>query len=115
MKTTISFFILFLFSITTNAQLISRFTWETNPVTTAVSGANAISVSSYATVSAGGSNGKGLNPGAGSNDINLVLDGSVFNVPALDISIDFRREESQASFFYRGALFNFGMDNANLA
>ena len=76
---------------------------------------NAISVSSYATVSAGGTNGtKGLNPGNGSNDINLTLDGAAFNVPALDITVDFRREESQASFFYRGSNFNFGMNGGTL-
>jgi hypothetical protein len=74
------------------AQLISRFTWESNP-TTAIAGSNTISVSSYATVSNGGKNSsKGLNPGNGSNDINLVLDGTAFNVQAIDISVDFRRE-----------------------
>jgi hypothetical protein len=114
MKKIVPFLIILLVSITTSAQVISRFTWESNP-TTAISGSNAVSVSSYATVSTGGCNGtKGLNPGAGSNDINLVLDGSSFNVPAIDISIDFRREESQATFFYRGSFFDFGMNAGSL-
>ncbi|HTL07812.1 MAG TPA: hypothetical protein VL307_06130 [Chitinophagaceae bacterium] len=98
-----------------NAQLISWFTWESNPVTKAVAGANGLSVSSYATVGTGGKNGKGLSPGPGSNDINLVLDGANFNVPALDIQLDFRREESQASFLNRGSYFNFGMSGGNLS
>src|SRR5450432_2560473 len=116
MKTSISFLIIFFLTINAGAQLITRFTWETNPVTTAVAGVNAISVSSYATVSTGGTSGtKGLNPGNGSNDINLVLDGTAFNVPAIDIAVDFRREESQASFFYRGSNFNFGMSGGNLS
>ncbi len=116
MKTLVTLLSIILISAAAEAQLISRFTWETNPVTTAAAGVNAISASNYATVSTGGVNGtKGLNPGNGSNDINLVLDGSNFNVPALDISVDFRREESQASFFYRGNNFNFGMNGGNLA
>lgn len=114
MKTFVTSLILFLLATGANAQLISRFTWENNPAGTAAAGVSAISISSYATVATGGKNGKGLSPGAGSNDINLVLDGANFNVPALDISIDFRREESQASFFYRSN-FNFGMNGGSLA
>jgi hypothetical protein len=57
---------------------------------------------------------KGLNPGAGSNDINIVLDGSAFNVPSIDIYIDFRREETQATFFYRGSYFDFEMNSGSL-
>ena len=115
MKKFVPFLIIFLLSINASAQLISRFSWEINP-TTAIVGSNAISVSSYATVSNGGKNSsKGLNPGNGSNDINLVLDGAAFNVPAIDVSIDFRREESQASFFYRGSYFNFGMNGGSLS
>ena len=115
MKKIVPFVIICLLSINAGAQLISRFSWEASAVT-AIAGSNGISVSSFATVNAGGKNGsKGLSPGPGSNDINLVLDGAAFNVPALDISIDFRREESQASFFYRGSYFNFGMDGGNLS
>ena len=116
MKTFVTFFTLLFLTTTTNAQLISRFTWESNPAGTAIYGANALSISSYATVSTGGTHGtKGLNPGNGSYDINLVLDGSYFNVPAIDISVDFRREESQATFFYRGNYLSFGMNGGSLA
>lgn len=115
MKKLLPLIIINLIALHANAQLISRFTWETSPAAAAC-GPNAISVSSYATVSTNGVNGtNGLNPGAGNNDINLVLEGSYFNVPALDITIDFRREESQASFFYRGSYFNFGMNGGNLS
>ncbi len=97
------------------AQLISRFNWETNPVTKADFGPNGISVSSYATDSTGGAKGtNGINPGNGRYDINLVLSGSYYNVSAIDISVDFRREESQASFYYRGNYFNFGMNGGSL-
>jgi len=116
MKKLLSLLIILVLASKTNAQLISWFTWENNPVTTAAAGANGLSVSSYATVGTGGKNGtKGLSPGAGSNDINLVLDGANFNVPALDIQLDFRREESQASFLNRGSYFNFGMSGGNLS
>ena len=113
MKKILPFLILTILTINSDAQIISRFTWETNP-TTAVVGANAISVSSYATVTKTDKKDKGLNPGNGSNDINLVLEGTPFNVPAIDISVDFRREESQATFFYRGNYLNFGMNNGYL-
>lgn len=116
MKNVLSLLVVALLSLNTHAQIISRFTWESSPLTAAVTGQNAISVSTYAVSSTGGANGtRGLNPGSGSNDINLVLDGSYFNVPALDISVAFRREESQASFFYRGSYFNFGMNGGNLS
>ena len=36
-------------------------------------------------------------------------------MPALDISVDFRREESQATFFYRGNYLSFGMNGGSLA
>ena len=97
-----------------NAQMISRFSWDKSPLTTAVFGANAISISSYAVAGDADNKTKGLNPGAGQHDINMLLDGAAFNVPALDISIDFRREESVASFFSRGTYFNFGINNNSL-
>ena len=77
MKNFIPLFIIILLSLNAGAQIINRFTWENNPVTAAVTGPNAISVSGYAVSAAGGANGsKGLTPGTGSNDINLILDGS---------------------------------------
>jgi Secretion system C-terminal sorting domain len=114
MKTIISFLLIFSFAANARAQIITHFTWETSPVS-AVAGVNAISVSSYATITTGGTNGtNGLNPGAGSHDINLTFDSTAFNVPAIDIAVDFRREESQASFFYRNN-FNFGMNGGSIS
>lgn len=100
---------------TTNGQIISRFTWNSNPVTTAAVGPNAISVSSSATSSTNGVGGtNGLNPGTPTMDVNLTLTGSYYDVPGLDLSIDFRREENEVSFFRRGANFNFYMTGGNL-
>jgi hypothetical protein len=116
MKKSLPLFIAILFSTIINGQLISRFTWESTSASAADFGPNAISASSYATVSTGAVNGtKGLNPGNGQYDINLVLNGASFNTAAIDISIDYRREESVASFFYRGSYFDFGMNGGKLA
>ncbi|MEO5682719.1 MAG: T9SS type A sorting domain-containing protein [Chitinophagaceae bacterium] len=115
MKKFVPSLILLFLSVSASAQLINRFTWESNPVTKAVFGPNAISVSSYASAATGGTNdSKGVNPGDGRYDINLVLDGTVFNVPAIDITLDFKREEAQASFYYRGSFFDFGMNGGKL-
>jgi len=88
MKACILFLSFLLLVLAVNSQaLLSRFTWESAPVTKAVIGPDAISVSNAATSSTGGVAGtKGLNPGAGSVNIDLVLPGSYFNVPAIDIS-----------------------------
>ncbi len=94
---------------------ISRFTWDAAPLTKADVGPDALSVSGLATSSTGGVSGtNGLNPGTSNVNIDLVLPGSYFNLPAIDISVDFRREESQASFFYRGSYFDFGMNGGKL-
>jgi len=105
----------FLLSIVTaRAQLISKFTWETSNVLQSAYGPNAISISSYAVSSAGGAKGtNGLNPGTGSHDINMVLPGSSFTIPGLDIAVDFLRKESQASFFTLGN-FDFGINGGYL-
>ncbi len=108
-------FILLLIAFSSKAQIISQFTWDTNPVTKAAVGPNALSSSAKATSSTGGLNGtNGLNPGTPSTDINLTLDGSYYNVPGLEISLNFKREESEASFFRRGSNFDFGMSGGNL-
>lgn len=107
--------LLLLLSVTVHAQIISKFTWDSNPVTKAAVGPDAISVSSAATSSTGGATNNGLNPGSPSTNIDLVLTGSpYFDVPSLDIAVSFRREESQASFFMRGSKFDFGMNGGSL-
>jgi hypothetical protein len=115
MKRIVPFLISF-FSIAAHGQVISKFTWDSNPVTQAAVGPNAISVSSSATSSAGGVNGtNGLNPGTPTQNVNLTLTGSpYFDIPAIDITVSFRREENQASFYTRGSNFDFGMNGGNL-
>ena len=116
MKNVLLILVVVFLSLNSGAQIISRFTWESNPATIAIAGPNALSISSYASSTTGGKSGtRGLNPGDGRNDINLVLDGSVFNIPAIDIAVDFKREESQASFYNRDSYFDFGMNGNNLS
>lgn len=96
------------------AQIISQFNWDSNPVTNAVVGPNAISAGSTATSSPGGVGGtNGLNPGSPSpaSDINLTVPNtaSVLDVPNIDVSIDYRRNESTAQMIKRGTFtFNTG-------
>jgi Secretion system C-terminal sorting domain len=91
------------------AQIISEFTWDSNPVTQAAIGPNGTSVSTFATSSAGGTLvTNGLNPGTGSHDIDLVVPGATFELPGLDVAVDFRKEENGASFFTLGSL-DFGI------
>lgn len=96
--------LLFLFSIHTYAQVISQFNWNSNPVTAAVVGPNATSVSASASADPGGVGGtNGLNAGTPKADINLVIPGSpTFDVPGIDVSFDYHREESQCDWFTRG-------------
>lgn len=98
------------------AQIISKFTWDFNPVTQAIIGPNAISVSSSATSSPGGVGGtNGLNGGPGSNNnIDLVLPGSVFNVAGIDIAVDYVSYDNNGSLFTRDK-FNFGPSGQKLS
>lgn len=105
-------------NFTTNAQtIISHFTWDTNPVTQALVGPNATSVSSSATSDINGVGGtNGLNPGSPKMDINMDIPGSpTFDVQGIDISIDFQREESRGDFVSRGNNLVFGMNGGNLS
>jgi hypothetical protein len=96
-------------TIGVKAQIISEFTWDSNPVTQAAIGPNGTSVSTFATSSANGTLGtNGLNPGTGSHDIDLVVPGAAFELPGLDVSVDFKKEENGASFFTLGSL-DFGI------
>ncbi|MGD1842811.1 MAG: T9SS type A sorting domain-containing protein [Thermonemataceae bacterium] len=106
---------LILFVHYTQAQLISSFSWDQGPVTKATFGPDAISVGSSSRLSPIDDQGAiGLNPGSPKRDIDLVLDGSAFNVEGLDVSILFRREESVAYFFQRGSHFTFGISGGSL-
>lgn len=101
------------------AQVISQFTWDNNPVTQADIGPNATSVSGSAYSSSGGVGGtNGLNPKLSSEpkrDIELDIPASpTFDVPGIDISIDFMRNESVGDFVNRGNDWRFGMNGGNL-
>lgn len=101
-------------AFTSKAQIISQFNWNSNPITTAVVGPNATSAGVTATSSPGGVGGtNGLNPGAPSpaSNINLHIPntGNVFDVSSIDISIDYRRNETTAQMVKRNTFtFNTG-------
>jgi hypothetical protein len=120
MKQLLYTFILIFSACNTNAQftLISSFDWDSNPVTTADVGPNGTVVSASAGSSPGGVGGtNGLNALASTpkRDIDLTIPGSpTFNVPGIDIWIDFQREESQGNFVTRGSSLSFGMNGGNL-
>lgn len=89
------------------AQVVSQFTWDSNPVTNAVVGPNATGGGFATSVSggAGGTNGLAAN----GHDINMTVAGSTYNsMPGIDISVDFARRENGASFFTLGNL-DFGI------
>jgi hypothetical protein len=88
-----------------NAQIISQFDFDSNPVEIATVGPNATSISGSAVSSPGGTGGtNGLNAGLPKADINMVIPGSpTFDVGGIDVSFDYHREESSGNFFERGA------------
>ena len=85
-------------------QIISQFTWDTNPVTMADIGPDAVSVRSSATSSPNGVGGtNGLNAGLPKQDHNVnIADYPIFDVGGIDFSFDYQRDESQGAFFTRG-------------
>lgn len=102
-------------ALNSQAQLISKFNWSSTPLTTAAQGPNGTSISSTATSSYINSTvGYAVNPGLPTNNVNLVVPGASFDVNSIDISVYFRREESVASFFKRGSMFDFGSNGAQL-
>ncbi len=113
MKILLPLLLLTLVTFTGKTQIISSFNWNANPVTKSAVGPDAISVYATATSAPNGTNGNGLNAGPDRQNINLVLPGSNFNVSGIDISIDFRREESEADFYTRSN-FVFGMAGGKL-
>ena len=99
------FLVFTLICVTSQAQVLSKFTWDSNPVTKAVVGPDAIKVGSATTSATGGAGGtNGLNAGPGKIDIDLTLSTSsgLFDVPGIDIGFDYQREENDGSFFKRG-------------
>lgn len=89
---------------TGRSQVVSQFNWNANPPTAAAVGPNATSAGTSATCSTGGVGGTfGLNPGSPNTDINLTVPntGNIFDLPNLDMSIDYRRNESTAQMVKR--------------
>ncbi len=98
-----------------NGDIITEFTWEKDPVTTATLGPDAIKVSETAHSMEGGrSSTGGLSPGSKGKNIDLEIEGNeLFNQDGIDISIDYRRSEQSGSFIFRNG-FNFGIENYQL-
>ena len=106
------FLLLFLLAVSgeLSAQIISQFTWDANPFTQAIIGPNATSTSTSATTSPGGVGGtNGLNPGLPKDDLEITIpnDGR-FDVQGIEISYDYRREESAGTILTRGTNFRLG-------
>ena len=96
-----------LMALSGQAQVVSQFTWDSNPVTNAVVGPNATGGGFATSVSGGVGGTNGL--AANGHDIDLTMAGSTYNsMPGVDISIDFLKRENGASFFTLGN-FDFGI------
>lgn len=122
MKKALLFISILILNLSSYGQIISKFAWD-GPLADlkkAANGPDAVSVSSGALASViniiGGVTNAGISPGLVAKDIDLTLPNTAyFNVPSIDLSIDFRREESEASFVSRGSLFDFGMSGGKLS
>jgi hypothetical protein len=112
MKAIVPVFFLVLIATSAHAQLISKFTWESGSLLHADFGTDATSIGAGAFIGTDGSGGThGINPGG--QDIDMIIPGAQFEVNALDITEDFRRKETQASFFLLGS-FDFGVNGGSL-
>lgn len=105
-----------LIGLVSNGQILSKFTWDAEPVTLPVIGPNAISVSPTAFAGVGGvlvSN--GLNAGTPTNDVNLTLPNLPdFNVAGLDFQTDYQMDEPNGFFLWRTG-FSFGINDQELS
>ncbi|MBS1660439.1 MAG: T9SS type A sorting domain-containing protein [Bacteroidetes bacterium] len=113
-KTFYSLIVLLLLAMAGQAQLVSQFTWDTNPVTKAAYGPDATASGGMtATSTSGGAAGtNGLNPN--SHDVGMTMAGSTFtSMQGIDISVDFMRKENGASFFSLGG-FDFGIATGSI-
>lgn len=108
-------FVIFLVSVS-HAQMISKFDWDSDPVTQSQFGPNAMSVGGSAVSSPNGVGGtNGLNAGLPKADIELVLPSAAFaNIRGIDFRIDFQRDEVRGDFITCGNSFAFGMNSGEL-
>lgn len=104
MKSLLTILFLGLFVISAKSQIISQFSWDSNPVTSADVGPDGTTVSGSAISDVGGVGGtNGLNAALPKQDINMSIPGSpTFDVDGIDVSFDYQREESQCDWFRRG-------------
>ncbi|RZK45634.1 MAG: hypothetical protein EOO94_04055, partial [Pedobacter sp.] len=104
-------------NLSVHAQIVSKFTWDNagaSPLKAAI-GPDAISVGSSTAINMLAAGNGALNPGTPTKDIDLVLSNSAYyNIPSIDLSVDFRREETDAYFLTRGSSFDFGMTGGKL-
>lgn len=96
-----------------NGEIICMFSWDKNPVTHADVGVSAKEVSMNAECIPGGKdNTFGLSAGNTGKNIDLKMDATdQFNMPGIDISVDYNCLDANGSFFSRGNYFNFGIKN----
>jgi len=97
-------------TILNNGEIISDFTWESDPATKATLGPDAIKISHTAHTAFGGrSSTGGLAPGLPAQDINMELAATpLYDVEGIDVSVDFKRHEPSGSFVTRGKSLDFG-------
>src|ERR1700749_3029848 len=111
-KPVLTLFLLLALAVSARSQIVSKWTWESGSVTTPDIGPSGSGQSTFATASTGGNPGSGLNAGPGSHNINMSVPanspGQSLLIPGIDISVDFRKEEQNASFFTMGN-FDFGV------
>jgi hypothetical protein len=90
--------------VRSNAQIISQFTFDADPVTAADVGPDATAISTSAFSGAGGVGGtNGLNAGLPKLNINMVVPtDATFDTPGIDVSFDSHREENAGTFWQRG-------------
>ena len=96
-----------------NGEIISKFTWEEDPITHSTLGPDGIKSGLESHSMPGGqSMTNGISPGANGKNIDLEIKAEeIFKQDGFDISIDFRRNEPTGDFLSWGENFNFGMKN----
>jgi hypothetical protein len=89
-----------LMSFSAQAQVvISSFGFDSLPLTSAASGPNAIAVNGSGRT---GGSGVAFATGGPAVGLDLVVPGATFDVPSLDVVVEFARNENDAVFFERG-------------
>ncbi|HEX5002449.1 MAG TPA: hypothetical protein VFW78_08120 [Bacteroidia bacterium] len=100
-----------------SGDVISAFSWDDGQILKAEIGSNALSVSKDAVCMQGGTdNTKGIGPGKSGDPLRLEISSSKdLNLNGIDVALDYKRLESNCSFFSRGKSFDFGMSDGKLS